>query len=117
MVSQEGIRIDPNKTQAISQLPTPKNQKQLKSVLRMCSFFRRYIQNYSILIHPLKQLLKQEAVWVWTKDCDRSFELLKKKLVESPVLATFDQEKPIEVHVDASKVGLGAVLMQKHGKH
>jgi hypothetical protein len=49
--------------------------------------------------------------------CDRSFELLKKKLVESPVLATFDQEKPIEVHVDASKVGLGALLMQKHGKH
>jgi hypothetical protein len=83
----------------------------------MCSFFRRYIQNYSILIHPLKQLLKQEAVWVWTKECDRSFELLKKKLIESPVLATFDQEKPIEMHVDASKIRLGAVLMQKHGKH
>ena len=61
----------------------------------------------------MTELLKKDTKFIWTKECEASFQELKKRLVTSPVLILPDQTKDYEVYCDASRRGLGAVLMQE----
>src|SRR6187399_1926937 len=61
----------------------------------------------------MTELLKKDTKFHWTKECETSFQELKKWLVSSPVLILPDQHKDYEVYCDASRRGLGAVLMQE----
>ena len=71
------------------------------------------IENFSKIAKPMTELLKKDTKFKWTKECEASFQELKKRLVTSPVLILLDQSKDYEVYCDASCRGLGAVLMQE----
>ena len=65
----------------------------------------------------MTELLKKDTKFIWTEECEASFQELKKCLVTSPVLILLDQTKDYEVYCDASRRGLGAVLMQEELCH
>ena len=101
------------KTAAIKDWPTPTNLKELRSFIRFCNFYRMFIANFSQIAHPLHLLTKKDQEYVWGDLQQQAFQELKNRLTSSPVLQLPDLSKPFFVQTDASKLGTGAVLLQK----
>ncbi|KAG2963003.1 hypothetical protein PC120_g27592 [Phytophthora cactorum] len=72
----------------------------------------KYVENYAGKIRPLSQLLKKEAEWKWTSECQQAFDAVKQGLSEAPILAVADQDCPFHVVCDASDFAIGCALMQ-----
>ena len=114
-VSRNGIKIDPDKTRAISNLPAPHNVKQVQKLLGMLNWHRSHIPNFATLAAPLYHLLNKNIKFEWSKSCERSFQLLKDAMVKAPILGFPDYEdihQSYELTTDSSKIGHGAVLTQ-----
>ena len=124
IVSEKGIETDPAKIDKIKNWPTPSNQDELRSFLAFCGYYRRFIKDFSKITRPLADLLSPiiskkkttKKPWTWTENEQHIFESLKEILTKPPILAYPDFSKPFELHTDASKQGLGAVLYQHDGK-
>jgi hypothetical protein len=125
IVSDEGIKSNPKKTEVIKNIPPPKNLKDLRSFLGMTSYYRRFIPNYAEIAKPLTGLLRGEGGRVsktqsknipvtLNKDAEEAFQKIKNCLVSDQVILTYpDFEKPFELHTDASDYAIGAVLSQE----
>ena len=79
----------------------------------MCSYYRRFIEKFSIIAGPLHDLTKKKVKFQWTSKENKAFMKLKEKLMSRPVLVLPDLTKPFEVHCDACGDCLGAVLLQE----
>src|SRR3569832_84803 len=115
IISKEGLRVDPAKTDAIAEMPIPQNIKQLKSFLGLCSYYRRFLQNLVMSSSHLNKLLNKDQPFVWTHECQQNFDQIKQSLQQTTTLAFPDFTKPFIVQTDASKEGIGAVLSQLDG--
>ena len=82
----------------------------------MLGFCSRYIQDYATLTEPLPALTKKHATWTWTDEHRQAITKLKRRLTASPVMSYFDPRKSTELIVDASPVGLAAILAQSDAK-
>lgn len=116
VVTPEGIRTDPEKVEAVRKLPPPTNLTELRRILGMASWYRRFIPNFSKIVHPLTRLLKKTVQWVWGPDEAEAFNQLKRILTEAPVLRCPDFTLPFFLQTDASCNGLGVVLFQRHSE-
>lgn len=87
--------------------------KRVHSFLGLCSFFRRFIRGFAQIASPLYKLLHKDAVFNFDQKCVQSFETLKQLLTSAPVLHIYDPTRETELHTDASKLGYGAVLLQR----
>jgi hypothetical protein len=112
VVSKEGIATDPEKIKVVQNWPVPQNVTEVKSFLGLCSYYRRYIHNFSTIARPLNRLTEKNRDFIWKEDCEFAFEELKKHLTSSPVLAHPDYSTPFLVDTDASGEGLRAVFAQ-----
>ena len=113
MVIEEGkISMDPGKLKGIKDWPTPTTVKQTRAFLGFGNFYRRFIKGFSNLAKPLNDLLKKDQKFEWTDECQQTFDELKKRFTEEPVLAMPDQTRPFQIETDASKYATGAVLTQ-----
>src|SRR3954467_2267878 len=112
IVSKEGIAVNPSKVTAVTDWEPPKNVGEVRSFLGLAGYYRRFIENFSKIAKPMTELLKKEKKYDWTEACEVSFQELKKRLVSAPVLCLPDIEKEFQVYCDASRQGLGSVLMQ-----
>uniref|UniRef100_H3H0G2 Reverse transcriptase domain-containing protein n=1 Tax=Phytophthora ramorum TaxID=164328 RepID=H3H0G2_PHYRM len=72
---------------------------ELRQFLGLATYLCKYVSNYAGKIRPLSQLLKKEAAWEWTADCQQAFEAVKQGLTEAPILAVADQDRPFHVVV------------------
>ncbi|XP_042046613.1 uncharacterized protein LOC121792653 [Salvia splendens] len=115
-VSELGLEMDRAKIDVISKLPPPTNVKGIRSFLGHAGFYRRFIKDFSKIAKPLCNLLEKDAKFVFDGKCLEAFELLKKKLVEAPIIITPDWSKPFELMCDASDYAVGAVLGQRRDK-
>ncbi|XP_025678445.1 uncharacterized mitochondrial protein AtMg00860-like [Arachis hypogaea] len=104
--------MDPSKIEAVVQWELPTTVTEVRSFLRLAGYYRRFIRGFSQVALPLTYLTRKEVPFVWTAECDRSFNILKEKLTTAPVLVLPDPQKPFEVYCDASHKGVGCVLMQ-----
>ena len=93
--------------------PTPANQKQLQIFLGLANYYRRFIQGHSIIARPLTLLLRKDG-FSWSSEASAAFQTVKDALISAPVLALPDFSKQFIVEADASKTGIGAVLMQEN---
>ncbi|XP_019104879.1 uncharacterized protein LOC109134920 [Beta vulgaris subsp. vulgaris] len=112
IVSNEGVRVNPSKVQAILSWPEPKNTHDVRSFHGLASFYGRSIRNFSTMAAPLTELTKK-GEFVWTNNVKRAFEELKASLCNSSILALPDFFKLFEVETDASGLGIGVVLRQE----
>jgi hypothetical protein len=85
----------------------------VKSFLRLAGYYQRFIEGFSTIAKPMNQLLKKDKKFEWTEACEKSFQELKKRLTTAPVLVVPDVHKFFEIYCDASRKGLGCVLMQE----
>ena len=114
-MDKNGISVDPAKFEAISNWEQPRTPTEVRSFLGLAGYYRRFIQDFSKIATPLTNLTRKTVKFVWTDKCEESFQELKKRLSEAPVLSLPDDAGNFVVYSDASHKGLGCVLMQ-HGK-
>lgn len=114
VVSQGQVRPSPRKIEALAGTTPPTNVKQVRQLLGLAGYFRRYIKNYATLTAPIAHLTRKNVNFNWTPQCEMIRQDLIKQLTSEPVLAIFDPNLPTEVHTDASSAGYGAVLLQTH---
>ena len=113
-VSPNGVRTDPAKTEAIDSWPVPRNKKELRSFLGLCTYYRKFVKDFATKAAPLHWLTKDDAEYVWDDRCASAFKLLKTALTRSPVLAYPDPNVEFILDTDASSCGIGAVLSQTY---
>nr|AAL77161.1 Putative polyprotein [Oryza sativa Japonica Group] len=113
VITAQGVAVDPSNVESVTKWTPPKTVSQIRSFLGLAGYYRRFIENFSRIARPMTQLLKKDEKFKWTAECDKSFEELKKKLVSAPVLILPDPTKDFQVYCDASRHGLGCVLMQE----
>lgn len=118
IVDRQGLRTDPEKVQAILELTPPQNVKEVRRLIGMASWYRRFVPNFAAIIAPLTQLTRKHASWKWSSECTTAFQLIKDSLATAPVLTCPNFEKPFILQTDASSYGIGAVLYQEneHGQ-
>ncbi|GFX45425.1 retrovirus-related Pol polyprotein from transposon 297 [Trichonephila clavipes] len=115
-ITPQGIEVDHEKTSAILGIPPPKNLKQLQSSLQTCSWYRKFIANFSDIARPLSNLAKKKAFWKWSEKEEKAFQTLKQCLVSTQILKQADFSKPFLIRTDASNYALRAVLLQEEDK-
>jgi hypothetical protein len=93
-------------------MPEPRNSEEVQRFLGAVTYLAKWIPNLSELTFPLRELTKKSATWLWEDKQKESFRLLKELLIKAPVLHYFDNNLPTKISCDASRLGLGAVLLQ-----
>ncbi|GJS65800.1 reverse transcriptase domain-containing protein [Tanacetum coccineum] len=116
-ISKSGIEVDRAKVDVITKLPHPTTVKGVRSFLGHAGFYRRFIQDFSKIARPMTHLLEKETPFFFSKECIESFNTLKRKLTEAPILIAPDWDLPFELMCDASDFAIGAVLGQRKNKH
>lgn len=115
IVLSEGVHVDPNKVQAVVDLPTPDSRKALQRFLGFANFyiqFLHYIHNYNQLAAPLTALTSTKTEFRCSTAAETAFSKLKSCIILAPILVVPDPSHQFVVEVDTSEVGVGAVLSQ-----
>lgn len=112
LLTSDGLLPDPEKLVAIRNMPIPQNKEDVKRFLGFVTYLGKFIPNLSEVDAPLRALLKTGVSFDWQSAQEQAFNTLKDVCSKPPVLKFYDASKPVEIHCDASKNGLGAVLMQ-----
>ena len=112
VISEEGVAPDPEKVSVIKRLQAPKTVREVRSVVGMASYYRKFINNFSQIIRPLTELTKKHVRFEWNEERQKAFEKIKQSLSEAEVLAHPDFKRPFKLYTDASLYAVGAVLTQ-----
>jgi len=112
VISGEGIAVDPAKVEAIMEWPAPTNVTEVRSFMGLAGYYRRFVEGFSKIANPITELQKKNKKFVWTEKCTEAFQRLKELLTTGSILKVPDMDADFLVCTDASKEGLGGVLMQ-----
>jgi hypothetical protein len=105
--------MDPEKVDAIKNWPSPKSVFEVQSFHGLASFYRKFIQNFSGISTPMMNTVKKRHEYFhWTEGAEKSFNLLKRKIMEQPILVLLDFSKTFQVRCDMSGIAIGVVLRQ-----
>ena len=112
VISTEGVSVDPHKMEAVISWKPPKNVSEVRSFLGLVGYYRKLIERFSKIAAPLTKLTRKDVKYDWVDACQYSFEELKSRLTSAPVLFFPNGRDGFVVYSDASRQGLGCVLMQ-----
>eukprot|EP00253_Pinus_taeda_P006325 PITA_06325 len=113
VITKEGIVVDPEKIKAIMDWLVLKDVVDVRSFMGLAGYYRRFVEGFSRVAFPITSLQKKGKTFHWTPNCQKSFEQLKHLLTTAPILRIADPDKDYVVCTDASKEGVGGVLMQE----
>ncbi|KAJ0481098.1 putative nucleotidyltransferase, Ribonuclease H [Helianthus annuus] len=113
VVNGDGIHVDPTKIEAIKDWETPKTPTEIRQFLGLAGYYRRFIENFSKIAQPLTLLTQKDKKFDWGIKQEEAFQILKDKLCNAPILALPEGTDDFVVYCDASRQGLGCVLMQR----
>ena len=115
IVSQEGIKADPDKLKAIGKFPTPTNITELRSFMGLVNQLTGHSQKLVQAALPLRPLLKTKSEFQWMEEHTEAMEAVKKVITSFPIRMHFDPKLPTILETDAARrKGLGYCLMQRH---
>ena len=112
IVCKEGIKVDFTKIKIILNLKSSVNPKQVRVLLGHTGYYRQFIRYYSDMTYPPEELLREDQEFDWIEECNISFETLKRKLVEAPILRFPNWSTEFHVHIDASGLAIRVILTQ-----
>ncbi|GJT06434.1 putative reverse transcriptase domain-containing protein [Tanacetum coccineum] len=113
VIDSKGIHIDPTKIESIKDWVSHKSPTEIRQFLGLAGYYRRFIEGFSKIAKPMTKLTQKKVEFVWGDKQETAFKLLKKKLFSAPILALPEGSEDFFAYCDASKKGLGAVLMQR----
>ncbi|KAI3678392.1 hypothetical protein L6452_37682 [Arctium lappa] len=113
VVTRDGVKVDPSKIEAMMNWEPPKSPFENRSFLGLAGYYRRFIQDFSKIASSLTVLTRKNVKFEWTETQEKAFRILQKKLCEAPILTLPEGSEDFVVYNDASKMGLGCVLMQR----
>ena len=114
LISVDGIQPLPKKLDSIHNMPKPRSPKEIKQFLGLTGYYRKFVPQFSDMARLLTKLLAHDCKFVWTNQCDISFQMLKDTLCSAPILKYPDTRKPYTLYTDASKYRWAGVLTQRH---
>jgi hypothetical protein len=112
VISGEGIAVDPTKVEAIMEWPAPMNVTEVRSFMGLAGYYRWFVDGFSKIANTITKLQKKNKKFVWIEKCAEAFRRLKELLTIASILRVLDMDTDFLVCTDASKEGLGGVLMQ-----
>ncbi|GJS74306.1 putative reverse transcriptase domain-containing protein [Tanacetum coccineum] len=113
VINRDGIHVDPSKIEAVKNWKVPRTPSEVHSFLGLPGYYSRFIKSFSKIAKPLTILTQKSKTFDWGEEQENAFQTLKGKLCDAPVLALPDGSKDFVVYYDASKLGLGYVLMER----
>ena len=109
-IDGDGIHKTDDKLNAVKNLKVPCKVEELQAFLGFVTFYGKFIPNLATTASPLFDLLKKNAEWIWSDECQHAFESIKLELLSPRFLTHFQPDLPVKLICDASSVGVGAVL-------
>nr|GEX24585.1 retrovirus-related Pol polyprotein from transposon 17.6 [Tanacetum cinerariifolium] len=116
-ISKQRIEVDKAKIDVTIKLPHPITVKGIRSFLGHVGFYRRFIKDFSKIARPMTRLQEKDTPFIFSQECVDTFQILKRKLTEAPILIAPNWDMPFELMCDASDFAIGAVLGQCQDKH
>ncbi|GJV63569.1 putative reverse transcriptase domain-containing protein [Tanacetum coccineum] len=113
VIDSKGIHVDPAKIESIKDWASPKSPTEIRQFLGLAGYYRRFIEGFSKIAKPMTKLTQKKVKFEWGDKQEAAFQLLKQKLCSAPILALPEGSEDFIAYCDASKKGLGAVLMQR----
>jgi hypothetical protein len=113
ILTAEGVAVDPEKVTTVANWKRLASVTEIWSFLRLAGYYRRFIEGFSKIARPMTTLLQKDKKFEWTNVCERSFCELKRILTTASVLVLPDIHKNFTIYCDASRHGLGCVLIQE----
>ena len=104
----------PEKLDSVHNMPEPRSPKEIKQFLGLTGYYRKFILQFSHMARPLAKLLAHDCEFVWTNQCDISFQMLKDMLCSAPILKYPNTSKLYMLYTDASKYRWAGILTQRH---
>jgi hypothetical protein len=112
VINQHGIFVDPKNVASMVNWQRPATVTEIRSFLGLTGYYRRFVQNFSSIAKLLIRLTEKGVDFEWDNDYEVSFQTLKHKLANAPILSLSESSKCFTVYTNASHIGLGCVLMQ-----
>jgi hypothetical protein len=111
-IATDGLRPDPCKVSAITEMKEPTGLESLRQFLGMVNYLAKFLPKVTEVMQPLYNLLKKDVPWTWSISQQDAFDQVKSMITTAPVLAYYDPTKPLELENDACEYGLGSALLQ-----
>ncbi|XP_062100051.1 uncharacterized mitochondrial protein AtMg00860-like [Humulus lupulus] len=112
LVIRMEIMVDPAKIEAMRDWPRPKSATEIRSFLGLARYYRCFVEGFSRIAMPLTELTRKNLKFVWSDRCENNFQELKRLLITGPVLSLPSDQGKFVVYCNASKHGLGCIVMQ-----
>lgn len=116
-LTDQGILPDESKFEIIKNYPRPDNADAVKRFVAFCNYYRKFIKNFAEKTISLNKLTRKNTNFVWTDECEKSFQNLKQSLMHPPILQYPQFDKPFIITTDAAKLACGGILSQIHNGH
>ena len=112
VVSASGVSVDPKKVEEAMSWERPKLVFKIHSFLELAGYYKRFIEDFSRLSVLMTRLTRNEVKFEWNDSCERAFQELKRRLTSAPILIVLERGRRYTMYCEASKDGLGCVLIQ-----
>ncbi|GKE87332.1 putative reverse transcriptase domain-containing protein [Tanacetum coccineum] len=113
VIDSEGIHVDPAKIESIKDWASSKTLTEIRQILGLFGYYRRFIEGFSKIAKPMMKLTQKNAKFDSSEKAEATFQQLKQKLCSAPILLLPEGSEDFVVYCDASRKGLGAILMQR----
>ncbi|KAM1948955.1 hypothetical protein ACFX15_009073 [Malus domestica] len=97
VVSAQGVLVDPHKIAAVENWEQPQTVMEVRSFLGLAGYYRRFVKDFSTIALPLTKLTRKDVPFVWSSECEQSFQQLKYLLTHASVLALPDDDGNFEI--------------------
>lgn len=111
-ITDKGILPDDSKFDTLMKYPVPKNSDEVRRFVAFCNYYRKFVENFASIAHPLNQLLRKDTKFIWSTQCQQAFDYLRYQLMTPKILQYPDFNNKFILTTDASDIGCGAVLSQ-----